>query len=319
MTAAGKRVDPLSLTHASVQQAAARILGAVHRTPVLTSSTFDGWAQRSLFFKCENLQRVGAFKIRGATNAVRNIHESRRMAGVLTHSSGNHAAALALAAREASVPCWVVMPTNAPEVKRDAVRGYGATIVPCAPTLEDRERVAGELAAATGATLVHSYDNEDVIAGQGTAALELLEQVPDLQAIVVPIGGGGLCAGTVLAVNQRCAVYAAEPSGADDAAKSKASGVRLPQHDPRTIADGLRTAVGQLNWPFLRDGVADVLTVDDDAIEAAMRHVWQRMKLVVEPSAAVPLAAVWGNTFRSIEGLERVGIILSGGNVALPR
>jgi threonine dehydratase/serine racemase len=306
------------VTPEDVRAAADRIRGAVHRTPVLTSRTLNGWSGRSLFFKCENLQRVGAFKIRGATNAVRSLSAEGRTGGVVTHSSGNHAAALALAAREAGVACVVVMPDNAPEVKRAAVLGYGAEVLSCRPTQADRERAAAAVVSERGMVLVHSFDDPAVIAGQGTAALELLDEVPDLDAVVVPIGGGGLCSGTVLAVDGRCDVFAAEPLGADDAARSVAAGERLLQADPRTVADGLRTSLGLHTWPIIRRGVREVVTVSDDAILDAMHALWQRTKLVVEPSGAVGLAAVLSDRMRGLQGLRRVGVVLTGGNVALP-
>jgi len=303
-----------------VRAAAARIAGLVHRTPVVTCATIDALAGRRVFFKCENLQRVGAFKLRGASNAVSKLGETEARRGVVTHSSGNHGQALAFAAKRRGIPARIVMPSNAPAVKRRAVLGYGARIVECAPTLEARERTAAAVVAETGATFVHPYDDADVIAGQGTAALELLDEVPELDAIVAPVGGGGLVGGTALAARAaapRVRVFAAEPAGADDAARSKAAGRLLPQTGPKTIADGLRASLGSLTWPLLRDHVERVVTVEEDEIVDAMRLLFERAKLVVEPSAAVALAAVLGESFRALPGISHVGVILSGGNVDL--
>lgn len=307
---------------AAIRLAHARIAGVVHRTPVLTCATLDRLCGRSLFFKCESLQKVGAFKYRGASNAVLRLDAAAAARGVVTHSSGNHAQALALAARVRGIAAHVVMPSNAPAVKRRAVEGYGARVVPCEPTLEARESTTAAVIAETGATLVPSYDHEDVIAGQGTAALELLEQAGPLDVVLAPVGGGGLISGLALALREASPgtrVIAAEPAGADDAARSKAAG-RLQGHlpgMPRTIADGLLTTLGALTWPVVRDVVERVIVVDDDAIREAMLLLWQRMKLVVEPSGALPLAAALSPAFRDVPGV-RVGIVLSGGNCDLP-
>jgi len=275
-----------------VRRAGERLSGVVHRTPVMTCSTLDRMSGRELFFKCEHLQRVGAFKFRGASNAVLQLDDAAARRGVATHSSGNHAQAVALAARQRGIPAHIVMPSNAPAVKRRAVAGYGAHIVECEPTLEARETTAARVVDETGATFLHPYDNAHVIAGQGTAALELLEQVDGLDAIMAPVGGGGLISGcAVYATAQGVRVIGAEPSGADDAARSKAAGRLIPQTDPNTVADGLRTSLGELTWPVVRDRVDDIITVDDDAIIAAMRLLWERAKLLVETSSAVPLAA----------------------------
>lgn len=307
---------------ADIRAAAARIAGHVHRTPVLTSRTFDDLAGRSLFFKCENQQRVGAFKMRGALNAILSLSEERAAAGVVTHSSGNFAQAVALSARVRGVPATIVMPENAPEVKRRAVAGYGARIVLCAPTLSAREAAASALCAESGATLLHPYDQGEVIAGQGTIALELVEQVPGLDAVIAPVGGGGLVSGIALALRElapHVRVFAAEPAGADDAARSKQAGRLIPQTAPHTIADGLLTSLGELTWPVLRDRVEEVLVVDDHAIIAAMRLVVERMKIVVEASAATAVAAALDERMGAFEGLDRVAIVLSGGNVDLDR
>jgi len=240
--------------------------------------------------------------------------------GVVTHSSGNHAQALALAAALRGIPAHIVMPRNASPVKRRAVEKYGGRVVECEPTLEARETTAAAVLAETGATMIPPYNHSDVIAGQGTVALELLEQAPQLDAVVTPVGGGGLMAGVTIAARAmmpRIRVFAAEPAGADDAARSKAAGKLVPQTGPRTIADGLRTSMGDLTWPVLRDQVERVLTVTDEEIIAAMRLAWERGKLLIEPSAAVAVAAVLGDQFRALEGLQRVGVVLSGGNVNL--
>lgn len=309
-------------TLADVRAAAERIRGVVHRTPVMTSETLDFFSGRRLFFKCENLQKVGAFKYRGATNAVRKLTDAEAARGVVTHSSGNHAQALALAARVRGIPAYIVMPKTAPAVKRAAVEGYGGKVTPCEPNLAAREEAAARLVAETGATLIPPFDHPDVIAGQGTAVLELLEDVPDLDAVITPVGGGGLLAGCALAARELkpgVRVFGAEPAGADDAARSKAAGAWQPQTAPNTIADGLLTSTGELTWPVIRDLVARVFTVTDDEIRAAMRLVWERMKLIVEPSGAVGLAVALSDAFRALAGAERVGIVFSGGNVSLDK
>lgn len=304
----------------AIEQAAARIGGQVHVTPVLTCATLDGLAGRRLLFKCEHLQRAGAFKFRGASNAVLLLADGEAGRGVVTHSSGNHAQALALAARLRGIPAHIVMPRGAAAVKRAAVMGYDARVIECEPTLAARETTAAAVAAESGAQFVHPYDDVRVIAGQGTAALELLAQTGPLDAVVVPVGGGGLLAGTCIALRALCPatrVFAAEPRGADDAARSFATGRRIPQTAPATIADGLRTSLGELTWPIIRDHVERVLTVGEDEIVAAMRLAWERAKLLIEPSAAVALAAVLAPEFRGLEGIERVGVMLTGGNVDL--
>lgn len=300
----------------AIRDAAVRIAGFVHRTPVMTCSTLDALAGRKLFFKCENLQKVGAFKYRGATNAVRKLTDAEAAKGVVTHSSGNHAQALALAARVRGIPAYIVMPKTAPLVKKNAVEGYGGIVTQCEPNLAARESTAAEIVARTGGTLIPPFDHPDVIAGQGTAALELLDEVPDLDALVAPVGGGGLLSGIAIAGEGR-RVFGAEPLGADDAARSKAAGRFIPQTAPNTIADGLLTSLGELTWPIVRDKVERVITVTDDQIRAAMRLVWERMKLIVEPSGAVGLAAVLTDEFRSVSGADRIGIVFSGGNVNL--
>jgi threonine dehydratase len=303
-----------------IREAADRIAGRVHRTPVLTCKAIDGMAGASLFFKCENFQKVGAFKMRGATNAVLSLSDEEAAHGVATHSSGNHAQALALAARMRAVPAYIVMPSTAPAVKRAAVEGYGAEIITCEPTLQAREETLASVVDRTGAAFVHPYDNDRIIAGQGTAALELLEEVPDLDMVMAPVGGGGLLSGTALATHAlapAARVIAAEPVGADDAARSLAAGHIIPSVNPDTVADGLLTSLGTRNFPIIQEYVEAIWTVEDGAIIAAMKLVWERMKIIIEPSAAVCPAAVFGRP-AEVAGLK-VGIILSGGNVDLDR
>lgn len=302
----------------AIGAAVERIAGRAHRTPIATCATLDTLAGGQLFFKCEHLQKVGAFKFRGATNAVVRLDAAQARRGVLTHSSGNHAQALALAARQRGIPAYIVMPRNAPSVKRAAVADYGAEIILCEPTLAAREAEAANVAARTGAVFVHPYDNDDVIAGQGTAALELLTDMPDLDTLIVPVGGGGLMAGTCIAataLRPGIRLLGAEPAGADDAARSLAAGRLLPQNAPKTIADGLQTSLGERTWPILRDHVEAILTVDEDSIVAAMRLAWERAKLLIEPSSAVAVAVALGGAARG----QRAGVILTGGNVDLGR
>ena len=306
----------------TVREAEARIAPYAHRTPVMTCATLDAAAGRELFFKCENLQKVGAFKFRGACNAVLRLPADVASRGVVTHSSGNHAQALALAASIRGIEAHIVMPDNAPGVKRRAVEGYGATVYPCEPTLSAREALAGKVVEQTGATLIPPYDHPDIIAGQGTAGLELMAQVERLDAVIAPVGGGGLVSGISLAVKgvrPETRVFAAEPAGADDAARSKAAGRFIPQTNPNTIADGLLTSLGDLTWPIIRDHVERVITVSDEQIIAAMRLVWERMKIIIEPSSAVAVAAVLSDEFRSLARIVRVGVVLTGGNVDLDR
>ena len=303
-----------------IKKAADRIAGRVHRTPVLTCAALDGLSGASLFFKCENFQKVGAFKMRGATNAVLSLSEGEADRGVATHSSGNHAQALALAARMRGIPAFIVMPANAPTVKRAAVEGYGAEIITCEPTLQAREETLASVVERTGAEFVHPYDDDRIIAGQGTAALELLEKVPDLDIVMTPVGGGGLLSGSALATNALAPdarVIAAEPTGADDAFRSLAAGHIIPSVNPDTVADGLLTSLGQRNFPIIQKHVEAIWTVPDPEIIAAMRLVWERMKIVIEPSSAVCPAAVLRHR-EDVAGL-RIGIILSGGNVDLDR
>ena len=303
-----------------IRAAAERIRPYVHRTPVLTCSTLNRLCHAELFFKCENLQKAGSFKIRGATNAVFSLPEEEAARGVATHSSGNHAAALALAAHWRGIRAYVVMPQDAPQVKQNAVAGYGAEITFCQPTSQAREETLAKMVARTGAAVVHPSNDYRVIAGQGTAALELLEEVPDLDVLMAPVGGGGLLSGTALtvaALSPHTAVIGAEPEKADDAYRSLQTGHIVPQEHPDTIADGLRTSLGDKTFPIIQRHVRGIVTVSEEAIVEAMRLIWERMKLVVEPSAAVPLGALLSRR-GEIQG-QRMGIILSGGNVDLAR
>ena len=301
-----------------VRRAAERIRPWAHRTPVLTSATMDALCGAALFFKCENFQRVGAFKFRGAANAVFSLEEAAARRGVATHSSGNHAQALALAARLRGISAVIVMPRDAPKVKVDAVRGYGARVVFSGSAPLDRENALAEVVRETGAEFVHPSDDLRVIAGQGTAALELLQDAADLDIVVTPVGGGGLLSGTAVTVQAllpRARVVGAEPAVADDAQRSFRTGTPHPSGNPRTVADGLRTSLGANTFPLVRARVSDIVTATEEGIVRAMRLVWERMKIVIEPSAAVPLAAIMEGTL-PVAG-KRVGIILSGGNVDL--
>jgi threonine dehydratase len=307
-----------SLTWSLIEEARARIAGRVTVTPVLTSETLDALCGARLYFKCETFQKCGAFKARGATNAVFALSEAEARRGVATHSSGNHAAALARAARLRGIPSYIVMPENTAQAKRAAVRRYGAEITYCAATLAAREQAARELVQATGAAFVHPYDNLMVMAGQGTVAAEFLTQVPELDVLVCPVGGGGLLSGTAVAaraLKPRIRVFGAEPAGADDAARSFHSGTLQPSVDPHTIADGLRGALAPRTFAEIRRGVDDILTVSEAAIIEAMRELWEVLKIIVEPSGAVPYAAVRAAPapFKA----QRVGIVLSGGNLDL--
>ena len=307
-------------TYEDVLKARARVSPLVHRTPVWTCRTLDEMCGASLFFKCENLQKCGAFKIRGACNAVFSLSEKDAEKGVATHSSGNHGAALALAARWRGVPAYVVMPENAPEVKREAVKGYGARITFCKPSLEAREQGLRRVLSQTGAAFIHPYNDGRVIAGQGTAAIELIEDVPDLDVIITPVGGGGLLSGTAVALSpqlRRASVVGAEPEEADDAFRSLKAGRIVPAQNPQTVADGLRTSLGDLTFPIIQRLVKDIVTVSEAGIVHGMRTLWERMKLVVEPSAAVPLGALLTKRI-NLEG-KKVGILLSGGNVDLKK
>ena len=305
-------------TFADIEKAHDRIRPYIHHTPVLSSISINAIVGAELFFKCENLQKVGAFKFRGACNSVLALTDEEAKKGVCTHSSGNHAAALALAARMRGIPAYIVMPENAPEIKKTAVAGYGAQITFCTPTLEARESTLKKVAEQTGATEIHPYNYFNVICGQGTAAKELIEEIGFLDVVMAPVGGGGLLSGTALsakALLSGAKVIAAEPAGADDAFRSFYSKTLQPSVAPKTIADGLLTSLGSLTFPIILKEVDQIVTVSEESIVAAMRMIWERMKIIVEPSSAVPLAAILENKVDVKD--KKVGIILSGGNVDL--
>ena len=301
---------------ADIQSAHLRIKPFIHHTPVMSSHLLNELFNCELFFKCENFQKVGAFKFRGATNAVLSLSKEEKERGVVTHSSGNHAAALALAARMNSVKANIVMPENAPVVKKNAVAGYGAEITFCKPTLQAREETTKQIIEKTGATLVHPYDNFNVICGQGTAALELLEEVSDLAIVIAPIGGGGLMSGTSTSVkgtNPKIQVIGAEPLNANDAYISFNSGVLTPSNNPKTVADGLLTSLSDLTFSIIRKNVDSILLAKEESIIECMILIWERMKIIVEPSSATVLAIVKENPgfFKG----KKIGLIISGGNV----
>jgi threonine dehydratase len=301
-----------------VVEASKLITPFLNHTPVITSHQLNAMAGGELYFKCENFQKVGAFKFRGATNAIMNLTEEECQKGVVTHSSGNHAAALTHAAVSRGVRAYIVMPETSPEVKKRAVEGYGAEITYCKPTLEAREAAASDIMLRTGATLIHPYDNFFVIAGQGTAALELLTRWPDLDTIIAPLGGGGLLSGTILAargIKKDILVFGAEPAMADDAYRSLRAGEIIPSDNPQTIADGLRTSLCERTFSIISHNVTEILTVSEKSIIEAMLLIWERMKIVVEPSSATVLAAVLGNS--NIFKGRKTGMIISGGNVDL--
>lgn len=305
-------------TLATIREAAQRIQPYIHRTPILHSESINRLTGCRIVFKCENLQKVGAFKMRGASNAVFLLPAKQAANGVVTHSSGNHGAALALAARHRNIPAYIVMPEDTAQVKKEAVQGYGAQITYCKPTLQAREETAGKLLQEHHATLIHPYNDFHIIAGQGTAALEFLEECPDLDLLLTPVGGGGLISGTAIttsALATKTRVIGAEPAGADDAYHSFRQGKLVPCLHPKTIADGLRASLGEHTFCIIKKYVHDIARVDEEHIIAAMRLVWERMKIVIEPSSAVPVAAILANP--SLGRGKRVGIILSGGNVSL--
>ncbi len=309
---------PPGLTWALIEEARARIAPLINPTPVLTSATLDEESGARLFFKCENFQKGGAFKARGASNAVFSLPEAQVRHGVATHSSGNHAAALARAARLRGVPAYIVMPDSTPLSKRAAVERQGAHITLCEPTLAARERTAAEVIARSGAIMVHPYDDLSVMAGQGTVGVELLEQVPDLDLLLAPVSGGGLLSGIAVAartLRPAARIVGVEPAGADDAARSLRAGRIVPCERPETIADGLRATIGVRPFAEFLRYVDDVVTVSDAAIVAAMRHIWEVMKIIVEPSGAAAYAAVAAGRLE-VRGL-RVGVVLSGGNLDL--
>jgi threonine dehydratase len=304
----------------SIREAHARIRAMIHRTPVMTSAVLDQLAGRRLYFKCENLQKAGAFKARGATNAVFLLSDEEAARGVVTHSSGNHAAALARAARLRGIAAYIVMPNNAPQAKQAAVRRYGGDILLCEPTLAARESTARQVTERTGAAFIHPYDDLRVMAGQGTTAIELLDDVPDLDMILCPVGGGGQLSGIAVAAKDlkpAVRVVGVEPAGADDAARSLKAGHIIPMLDPRTIADGLKTSLGERPFAEITRLVDDIVTVREESILKAMRQIWEVMKLIVEPSGAVAYAAIVEG--RLLGPGARVGIVLSGGNLDLDR
>lgn len=301
-----------------------RIAPFVHNTPVLTSRLIDEKVNAQVFFKCENFQRAGAYKIRGATNAILQLSEEQKKSGVVTHSSGNFAQALSLAAQNVGVAAHIVMPNTAPEVKKIAVREYGGKIYECEPTVEARQSLADDIAARTGATFVHPSNDNNVILGQGTAALELLENLPDLDFIFCPVGGGGLIAGSALSVKyftHNCKVYGAEPFEADDAYRSLQSGAIESNESTNTIADGLKTMLGDKNFPIILELVSGIVRITEDEIVAAMKLVWERMKIIIEPSSAVTVAAVLkcSKAQPRVFQNKKIGIIISGGNVDLSK
>lgn len=308
----------MEITAQNIIDAHERIKPFIHKTAVLTSKTINGLTGADIFFKCENFQKIGAFKIRGGMNAVLSLSKEKQQKGIATHSSGNHAQAIAFAAREVGTNAFIVMPDNSPKVKVDAVKDYGAEIFFCEPNQQAREKKLQEVVDKTGAEFIHPYNNYKVIAGQATCAKELIEDIPSLDFIIAPVGGGGLLSGTLLSAHYfspSTIVYAAEPEGAADAVLSFASGKIENATFVKTIADGLLTTLGDKTFPIIKQYVKDVLTVDDDEIIAALKLVYERMKIVVEPSAVVPLAALIKNK-PLFEG-RRVGIIFSGGNVDL--
>ena len=310
----------MEITKQNIEDAHKRIKPFIHKTPVLTSKTLDSISGAALFFKCENLQKIGAFKMRGGMNAVLSLSDEKRTKGIATHSSGNHAQAIALAAREVGTKAFIVMPNSSPQVKVDAVRGYGAEIFFCEPNQQAREQLLQEIVDKTGAEFIHPYNNYDVISGQATCAKELIEEIPSLDFILTPVGGGGLLSGTLLSAryfSPSTVVYAGEPEGAADAVLSIKNNRIEKAPFVKTIADGLLTTLGDKTFHIINQFVKDILTVSDDEIIAAMRLVYERMKLVVEPSGVVPLAAVLKN--KELFAGKRVGIIFSGGNVELKK
>jgi len=303
-----------------IRQAAERIRPYAHRTPVLTNESLNEKVGAQVFLKCENFQKVGAFKFRGACNAVYSLSDDEAARGVCTHSSGNHAQALALAAKIRGIPAYIVMPNNAPSVKKNAVAGYGGLITFCEPTLEARESMMERIRLDTGANVVHPYNDARVIAGQGTAALELLEDVPNLGVIIAPVGGGGLLSGTAIAATELkkgIRIIAGEPEMADDAFRSMMAGEIIPSKSPKTIADGLLTSLGTLTFPIIQQRVEQIVTVSETGIIESMKYVWERVKIIIEPSSAVAIGVLWEKKI-DLSRLK-VGVILSGGNVDLEK
>lgn len=302
----------------SIRTAHQRILPYIHKTPVLTCTGLNQTIGAKLFFKCENFQKVGAFKFRGACNAIFSISDEEASRGVVTHSSGNHAAALALAARKRGITARIVMPSNAPQVKIEAVKGYGGIITFCEPSLAARESTTKEIIRESGVTFIHPFDDYRIIAGQATAALELIEEIDNLDFVLAPVGGGGLLSGTAIAakaLKPEIKVIGCEPKNADDAYRSKKAGYIIPSVNPNTIADGLLTSLSDKTFPVIRDLVDEIILATEEEIITAMRYIFERMKIVVEPSAAVPFAIILSQKLNVTN--KRVGIILSGGNIDL--
>ena len=303
-----------------MQAARERIARHIHRTPIFTSRMLNELSGAELFFKCENFQKAGAFKARGAANAVFSLSDDEAARGVATHSSGNHGTCLSYAAGRRGIPCTVVMPRTAPQAKKDAVKGYGGRVVLCEPSTSSREAVFAQVVAETGAEFVHPYNDPRVIAGQATCSAELIEQVEGLDAVVAPIGGGGMISGTCLTLSNLAPaikIYAAEPEQADDAYRSFKAGHIIADDAPNTVADGLKVPLKDLTWHFVRNHVTDVLTASEEEIVDAMKLTWKRLKIVMEPSSAVPLAAILKN--RDAFAGKRVGVIITGGNVDLDK
>ena len=306
------------MTKQNLKDCHTRITPYIHRTPVLTSRLLNEISGTSIFFKCENFQRMGAFKMRGAANAILQLTEAQQSKGVVTHSSGNFAQALSLAAKSLGVKAYIVMPSTAPQVKKDAVKGYGGEIIECDPTLQDRENTSMQIQKEKGATFLHPSNDLDVILGQGTAALELLEDQQDLEYIFTPVGGGGLIAGTALAAHffgTNCKVIGGEPFEVDDAYRSLQSGKIETNTSTNTIADGLKTQLGDVNFPIIQKHVSQIIRVEEQEIVDAMKLIWERMKIIIEPSCAVPFAALLKDKERFQN--RKIGIVLSGGNVDL--
>ena len=302
----------------TIKNVAKKIKPYIHETPILTSNLLNEIVGCNIFFKCENFQKMGAFKMRGATNAILNLSEEQKDKGVVTHSSGNFAQALSLAANKLGVTAYIVMPSSAPKVKIDAVKGYGGEVTICLPSLKDRETNAERISTENGATFIHPSNDLDVIKGQGTAAFELLEKYSNLDAIFTPVGGGGLVAGTILAVQQRspkCKIYGGEPENVDDAFRSLKSGRIETNETTDTIADGLKTQLGDINFPIIRNGIEEIVLVTEDQILSALKLIWSRLKIVIEPSSAVAFAALI-NKSADLNSKD-IGVILSGGNVNL--
>ena len=301
-----------------VKTAHERVKPYIHETPVLTSTFLNDLTGAQLFFKCENFQKAGAFKVRGACNAVFGLDDEKARLGVATHSSGNHALSLSYAAGRRGIPCHVVMPRTAPQAKKDAVIGYGGKITECEPSTSSREAVFAEVQAATGAEFVHPYNDPRVIAGQGTCSLELTRQVEGLDSVIAPIGGGGMISGSCLTLSNVAPdirIYAAEPKNADDACRSFKAGHIIADDAPQTVADGLKVPLKELTWHFVSNHITDILTATEEEIIDAMKLTWKRMKIVMEPSSAVPLATIIKN--KDVFAGKRVGVIITGGNVDL--